>query len=468
MAALMGSLGIVGLVTWNAPDLTIFLPVVLLALSAGVILFTKPRFNFIVWLGAFALLFSSEKGIQLHEVVYGLYFYTYLNHWYIRRLFLYNRPIVHGRTDIAFGLWLGLGLSLGVGLSLLFGADLTRLRGEWLALTLIAIYFPIKEFCMREKHGLAILIAILTFIGLWITLDNVLVARHTLASATALWEFETVRKAGRELLLVFSGIMLLSVLPVLKNRAQQIGLAFVLMILLGGLVLTKSRAYWVEFLVAAVILIAIAPGVERKRLMAWCGAGIVILSIVSILFFSTYINLIIVGISSRFATLGAASADLSLLNRFVEASSVMEMVGRNPILGYGLATDYSFFDIIALRTYTRSYVHIGFVAVLYKFGLWGSLLIGYAWLSSLSIAFVDTQRESFSTFERAALRGIVACLASTVLPMITSSVFFESDKLSAFIFITALGAGIHFKYDRDTKASKSLEFAPPGMTADVP
>ena len=133
MAALMGSLGIVGLVTWNAPDLTIFLPVVLLALSAGVILFTKPRFNFIVWLGAFALLFSSEKGIQLHEVVYGLYFYTYLAHWYIRRLFLYNRPIVHGRTDIAFGLWLGLGLSLGVGLSLLFGADLTRIRSTRIA-----------------------------------------------------------------------------------------------------------------------------------------------------------------------------------------------------------------------------------------------------------------------------------------------------------------------------------------------
>ena len=453
LAALVGSLGVVGLVAWTAPNLTIFLPVALLALGTGAFLFTRPRLNFIVWLGAFALLFSSEKGIQLHEVAYGLYFYTYLFHWYVRRLFLYKRPIVHGRLDIALGLWLGLGLSLGVGVGLLFGADVTRIRGEWLALTMIAIYFPIKEFCMREKHGLAILLAILTFIGLWITFDNVLTARHTLASATALWEFETVRKAGRELLLAFSGIILLSVLPALKNHAQQIGIAVILVILLVGLILTKSRAYWVEYLVAVVILIAIAPGMERRRLVAWCVVGTGIISLISIVLLSSYINLLIAGASSRFATLGATSTDLSFLNRFVEASAVMVKVVRNPILGYGLATDYSFFDIIALGTHTRSYIHIGFVAVLYKFGLWGALLIAYVWLASLSIAFVDSRRKFFSAFERAVLRGIVACSASMILPAMTSSVFFESDKLSAFIFITALGVGLHFKYDKNTKAA---------------
>ena len=401
-----------------------------------------------MWLGGFSLLFSSEVGFQLHEVAYGLYFYTYLGHWYVRRLFLYKRSIIHGRLDVAIGLWLGLGLTLGVGLGLFFGADLTRIRGEWLALTVIAIYFPIKEFSMREKHGPEILLAILACMGLWVTFDNILTARRILAAATALWEFGTVRKAGRELLLVYSGITLLSVLPVLKKRAQQIGLAVILTILLGGLILTKSRAYWVAYLVAIVILIAIAPGVERRRLVAWCTAGAGTLSLISIVFLSSYVSLLIAGTSSRFATLGAASADLSLLNRFAEASAVMVKVGRNPILGYGLATDYSFFNIIALGTQTRSYIHIGFVAVLYKFGLWGALLVAYVWLASSSIAFVDSRRKFFSAFERAVLRGIVACSASTILPATTSSVFFESDKLSAFIFITALGVGIHFKYEK--------------------
>ena len=448
VAALAGSLAVVGLIAAKAPDLILLVPLALVAACFGVFLFSRPRLNFIVWLGGFALLLSSEVGLQLHEVVYGLYFYAYLGHWYIRRLFLYKRPIIHGRIDVAVGLWLGLGLTLGVGLGLFFGADLTSIRGEWLALTVIAIYFPIKEFSIREKHGPAILLAILAYMGLWVTFDNVLVASRTLAAATASWEIETVRKAGRELLLTFAGIILLSVLPVLKRRAQQVGLAVVIAILFGGLILTKSRAYWVEYLVAVVVLIAITPGAERRRLVAWCVAGAGILSLISILFLSSYINLLIAGTSSRFATLGAASADLSLLNRFVEASAVLEKVGKNPILGYGLATDYSFFDIIALRTRTRGYIHIGFVAVLYKFGLWGVMLVAYVWLSSLSIAFGDSRRKIFSAFDRATLRGIFACSTSMVLSAVTSSVFFEPDKLSAFIFVTALGIGIHFKYEK--------------------
>ena len=448
IAAFAGSLTVVGLIAAKAPDLILLLPVALVVACVGVFLFSRPRLNFIVWLGGFALLFSSEVGLQFHEVAYGLYFYAYLGHWYLRRLLLYKRPIIHGRLDLAVGLWLGLGLTLGVGLGLFFGADLTRIRGEWLAVTVIAIYFPIKEFSMREKHGPAILLAILAFIGLWVTFDNVLVAGRTLAAATATWEIETVRKAGRELLLTFSGLMLLSVLPVLKKRAHQVGVGVIVAILLGGLILTKSRAYWVEYLVAVVVLISITPGSERRRLVAWCVAGTGILSVISILFLSSYINLVIAGTSSRFATLGAASADLSLLNRFVEASAVLEKVVKNPILGYGFATDFSFFDIIALRTRTRGYIHIGFVAVLYKFGLWGGMLVAYVWLSSLSTAFGDSRRKIFSAFDRAAFRGIFACSTSMVLAAMTSSVFFEPDKLSAFIFITALGIGIHFKYEK--------------------
>ena len=448
IGALAGSLAVVGLIAAKASDRILLLPMALVVAFFIVFLFSRPRLNFIVWLGGFAFLFSSEVGLQFHEVAYGLYFYSYLSHWYIRRLFLFKRSIIHGRLDVAIGLWLGLGLTLGLGLGLFFGADLTSIRGEWLGLTVIAIYFPIKEFSMREKHGPAILLAILSFIGLWVTFDNVLTAGRTLAAATLSWEIETVRKAGRELLLSFSGIMLLSVLPVLRKRVWQLGLVIILAILLGGLILTKSRAYWVEYLVAVVVLIAITPGSERRRLVAWCVGGIGIISLISILFLSPYFNLLIAGTSSRFATLGAASADLSLLNRFVEASAVLEKVGRNPILGYGLATDFSFFDIIALRTRTRGYIHIGFVAVMYKFGLWGVILIVYVWLSSLSIAFSDSRRMAFSTFDRAALRGVFACSTSMVLAAMTSSVFFEADKLSAFIFITALGIGIHFKYTK--------------------
>jgi len=442
MVALIGSLGVVGLVTWNAPDITVFLPVALLALGVGAFLFTRPRLNFIVWLGGLALLFSSEHGLQIHEILYGLYFYAYLVHWYARRIFLYRRPIMQGPIDVAVGLWLSLGLVLGIALGLLFGADLVSIRGEAIAFTMLAIYFPIKEFCTRDKHGPVIILAILVWMGIWVTADNFLTARQTFAEATMLWEIADVRIAGRELLLTFAGVILLAVLPTLKKKVHVVGVIVLLTVLLGGLLLTKSRAYWVEYLVAVIVLFAISPGRERKRMAVWCITAAIVIVSFSMLFLSSYVDLLMAGTSTRFATLGAASTDLSLLNRFVEAEAVLKKVWRNPILGYGFGTDYSFFNIISYTTLTKSHIHVALVAVLYKFGLWGSVLVAYTWILSMLGAFHGSRRKMITTFERSLLRGIFACSFSMILPALTTSVFFEDEKLAAFAIITALGIGI--------------------------
>ena len=174
----------------------------------------------------------------------------------------------------------------------------------------------------------------------------------------------------------------------------------------------------------------------------WCIAGAIVLALFSVLFLSSYVNLLIAGTSTRFATLGTASTDLSLLNRFVEAEAVLKKAWRNPILGYGFGTDYSFFNIISYTTLTKSYVHVGLVAVLYKFGLWGSVLVASTWILSMLDSFRGSRRKMTTTFERSLLRGIFACSFSMILPAITTSVFFEDEKLAAFVIVTALGIGI--------------------------
>ncbi len=445
MVALIGSLGVVVLVTWNAPDITVFLPVALLALGVGAFLFTRPRLNFIVWLGALALLFSSEHGLQIHEILYGLYFYAYLVHWYGQRLLLYRRPIIRGPVDILVALWLVLGLGLGIALGLLFGADLIRIRGEAIALTMLAIYFPIKEFCIRDKHGPVIILAILVWIGIWVTVDNLLVARQTFAEATMLWEIEDVRTAGRELLLTFAGILLLAVLPSIRILHYQALVGFLSAVLLAGLLITKSRTFWVQYIVAFSILIVLSPTKERKRLLAWSVAGFGILLLAGYLLLPSYINLLFEGITSRFSSLSTASTDISLLNRYVETDVVLQQVSKNPVLGYGFGTSFSFYNIITFKTITNSYSHNGLIAVWYKFGLWGCAIVASTWLLSMSVFYRDARRKIALAFDRALLRGIFACSFSMMLPALTSSVFFEDEKIAAFMLITALGIGIHYK-----------------------
>ncbi len=455
IALLLGSIGIVGVVVVKAPGLVILLPVVVVAASVASFLFTKPRLNFIVWLGGLALLFSSEPGFQLHEVLYGLYFYSYLAHWYGRRLFLYKSPFIRGSVDLAIAAWLVLGLGLGISLGLLFGADFLRLRGEAIALTMLAIYFPIRDFCERDKHGLVIILAIIAWIGIWITVDNLLTARRTFAAATMLWEIADVRTSGRELLLTFPGIILLSVLPTLKRHSLRILVTCILGILIAGLVLTKSRTFWVEYLVAVAILIAISPGLERRRLMLWCAAGASLLFLFSVLFLSSYFDLLITGISSRFATIGSASTDMSLLNRFVETETVWHHIKSNPILGYGFGKTYTLYDITLMGTQTRSYSHVGLVAVVYKFGLWGALIVGFTWVRSLLVVFQSSRLRSATLLDRAVLRGILACSFSMVIPALTTSVFFEDEKLAAFTIITALGMGLCYRKSNPTSLPRA-------------
>ncbi len=445
IAALLGSICVVGLVAVKAPGLAILLPVLLLAGCTGSFLFTQPRLNFVVWLGGLALLFSSEPGFQLHEVAYGLYFYAYLMHWYARRLFLYRHPIVSGTVDIAVVLWLVLGLALGITLGLLFGADMFRLRGEAIALTMLAIYLPVKEFCIRDEHGPTIILSVMIWIGIWITLDNLLVARQTFAEATQLWEIADVRTSGRELLLTFPGIVLLAVLPAQAKIIRKFAVALLVGVLLVGLILTKSRTFWIEYLVGVVILIAISPKKDRSHLILWCSSGLALLLLGGSIFLSSYFDLIATGITSRFATIGSASVDISLVNRFVETQTVWKHVSENPILGYGLGKTYGFYDIIAQRTLVRSYSHIGVVAVLYKFGLWGGLLVGFTWLRSMFTIFGSSRMADKTPLERSIQRGIFACSLSMILPALTTSVFFEDEKLAAFVLITALGMGIHYR-----------------------
>lgn len=453
VAALLGSIGIVALVVLKAPGLAILLPALLLAGCIGAFLFTQPRLNFIVWLGGLAFLFSSEPGFQLHEVAYGLYFYGYLAHWYGRRAFLYKRSIVQGSIDVAVALWLTVGLTLGITLGLLFGGSPQLIRGEAISLTMLAIYFPVKEFCIRDKRGPEIVLAIIVWIGLWIAINNILVARYTFAQATALWEIADVRTSGRELLLTFPGVLLLAVLPALKNKRHQIAVAVIVCVLLVGLILTKSRSFWIEYIVAVTILITVSPAPARRSLVVWCAMGLAFLVVVGLLFFSAYFNLLLAGITSRFASIGAASVDISLVNRFVETETVWRHVSENPILGYGLGRSYSFYDIIAQRTLTRSYSHIGVVTVLYKFGLWGGLLVGFTWLRSMFTIFTSSRTASSASLARPIQRGIFACSLSMILPALTTSVFFEDEKLAAFVLITALGIGIHYRMSPEYRTS---------------
>lgn len=449
LAALgLGILATFGM-AWVAPGWLPLLPVVVLALVGGLVLFQHPRANFVVWLLGFPLLLSSDEGIQLHEALYGLYFYAFLAHWYGRRLLLYQSPLVRGFEDRMVVLWLTLGMALGITLGLLFGTDLGPLRGEVIAFSFVAIYFPIREMCRREERGPLLVLLLIVWIGVYVTIDNALVARQRFEAATELWQIADIRTGGRELLLQFGALLVLAVIT--TTRSWRSRLFFLLMegMLVSGLILTKSRVFWVSFAMGIILLVAVAKG-ERREMLALLGLGSLALFGFALLFAGDYLELIILGIRNRILSLNAAGTDVSLLNRFAESAAVRERIWVNPVLGYGLGTEYTYYRLIEQATLTYNYIHNGYLAVWFKFGIWGMMLVGATWGRATWCAWQVGRARTLPPFERMLGYGVLACLLSMVLPAYTTSVFFEDEKLSAFVIAIALGCGL---YQRIPKGS---------------
>ena len=255
--------------------------------------------------------------------------------------------------------------------------------------------------------------------------------------------FRSVRTGGRELFLTFPGLLVMAVLAGVRRRRIAPVLLVVFAALFAGLILTKSRAFWVAFAMGTVALVLLLRGPRRRQLLLFFGAGLLVLGVLSLFVAGSYLNLLLLGIQNRLLTLGSTSTDVSLINRFVESAAVRERIWQNPVLGYGFGTPYTYFRLIEHATLTYSYVHNGYLAVWYKLGLWGVALVGTAWVRAGWCAFRAGRSRTLPIFERVLGLGVVACLLALLLPAYTTNVFFEDEKLAAFTLVAALGCGLY-------------------------
>ena len=134
----------------------------------------------------------------------------------------------------------------------------------------------------------------------------------------------------------------------------------------------------------------------------------------------------------------ATTEDISLVNRFIETSAVWESVRLNPILGYGMGVPYRVQDIILDITYLKAFVHNGYVALWYKFGIWGlgMMLFFLGMVVRNAVRAFKTSQET--TVIRIACLAVAASFSALFLSAITSNPFYINDTM----FIYAVLAGI--------------------------
>lgn len=425
-----------------APEYIPVLPAALLGLTAVVVLFRYPLVNLCVVLAGFSLILDYEAGIQVTEALYGLYCLTFLAHWFVTRLFLYREPVLRRPEAKALFFFL-IGVTLTFGLTFVFGGKLRGAFSEWVALLMLAFYFPVREACIRHPKAVKWLLIVLAFVATFVVMRNLMEYRMGLSDAQYAYQIARGRVNTNDNILMAASLMTLLFLLYEQRRKVQVVLLGLFMMFFMGLIFTLSRGYWVAFAFGLFGAFWLLEWKQQKRLFVLGATGAVALGSIAVIFFGDYLALMVGGLIERVSSLGSVSKDLSLLGRYYESKAVMPKIWSNPILGHGMGVEFYWYDILTRVTTHRTFIHNGYLSVWYRFGIWGLGLILFWWGAGVwrgvQVFWMRQARERLRIVGVAAAAVLVAfCLSAN-----TSNPFFLDDTTFVFGILTGLAGGVY-------------------------
>lgn len=428
---------------WKAPELLGLLPLAILMLAAGLVLFRYPTANLTVVLAGFVFAVNSDPGIQVTELIYGLYYYAFVFYWYGDRL-RRGIPFVRTTLDRSLALFIVGGGSLGVVTGVLLGAPLDLLRGDLTAFLMLALYFPVKELCRTHRYGPEIIIGVLLWLGLFLSIHTFYLFRTVVQSATLAWQVADVRIGAIEALLLVACFTSLVLLLFTSRWRLRVGLLGLLLLLLGALILTRGRAFWVAFALGVGLFFLLLPNRQRTRLVGLTVVGTAGLVVVAFLFFGQIAELIFSGTLNRIMMIEAQ--DTSIQARFTEWRAVWDVIAANPILGYGFGSMYKHFDLVTFTSYEKHFVHNGYLAAWFKIGVLGLALLLFCWARVLFDAYRVYRNSRVPEQHRAFV--LIAFVSLTMLALTTNTAIFflVMDQIFAFALLAALVGGLFQRY----------------------
>ena len=411
-------------------------------LAVAVILFRYPLLNLSVVLALSVVTIGQEVGIQLTEVVYGPYYLLYLAHWYATRLLVYREPVAPHWGDRCLAAFF-VGLALSASLTALHGGALSNYVSEASAWAMLGFYFPVREAVVRYRHGGVVVFGLLVWITLFVALRNLSNYQELIAAAVVA-EVAGGRRVDMSNAVLMAGAMvLIGAFAAARRGWPVVAAGAALLPVVLALLITQSRALWVVTVIGAALAFVFGRGAQRTRVLALAGVGTFGAAVLLFAIAGDRADAVVAGFTRRFLSLGRSTRDISLLSRIYEAEAVWDRVVRNPVLGYGIAVPYTVYDIITQKTYDLSYIHNGFTALAYKFGVWGVALVLGAWASLIGRALRAFRRASAGSVEGAAALGCFLMLTALVVLSNTSNPFHNGDSLLMLGVVGGLTSGLH-------------------------
>jgi O-antigen ligase len=438
-------LGLTILTPWAVP----FIPIVLIGMIVGGWLFTRPRLNLFAVLASYVLVASFDEGIDPIEIAYALFYAGYLGQWFFRRVVLSTEPLVRTGVDVLVLAFLAT-ITLYSGIGLVFGGEIPAIVAEVQSWTLLAFYFPVKEAVERTEDGLKWLIVVLAWLGLFVVVRNAYELAQRLLDVTQAWQITIKgRVVTNEMLMVVPAFLMLCAALVQERRSMRIRAFAVFMILLFGIIVTQGRGYWLGFAFGLFLLFLAVEQRMRIAMLWWGVLGLSGTAAAIFLLFGEHALLLSTGLINRVLSIGSATTrDISLIGRFIEWKSVLADIQINPILGYGSGVSISYFDITRSVTMTRPWIHNGYLAIWFKYGIIGLGLVLSFTLVSIRNAFRAARSDRADQLTRIGAYAAFAGLSSVLISTIPSNAWHNSDTILMIAIMMGIAGGCYSRTRR--------------------
>ncbi|MEM1116503.1 MAG: O-antigen ligase family protein [Bacteroidota bacterium] len=437
LAAIIGGTAIV-------PNAAIALPAALALTAAGVAVATKVRpsltAGFVVLICMSIAAQGNDEGTDIFEIAFGLSLISYVLVWYGTTVIGGRRWIRNG-VDVALFLYLLGSVTVGIGVGVLLGSFGTDFRSDLTCLLALALFFPTREICVRSRHGVAIVTGLILMLGLYAAAVNAATLFGTLSGATELYEVVDVRVSSGEIPMTASLLVALAALTAVTTRWGRLALLAVVIASIGGLILAKSRGPWITAIIGAGVAGTLVPARSRWRLIAYfaLAGGLTVAAALVVL--GNELFLIGIGLLRRFASIsGAATGDISLINRYAESAATWAEIIKNPVLGYGWGAPVSRYDMIVEGTHHWGFVHNGYLWMWHKVGIWGLALFSFAFAGTAWHG-IRASRRALTPVECALAAGGVGALVAYAILALPSNPFVVPDQMLAVTLVLGLVSG---------------------------
>lgn len=420
------------------PVFGLLIPISLLGCVAIGLLIRRPIAHLFLVLCGFVLVFNYEPGIEPSEIAFGLYYMTYLASWFGYRLFFSREPFVFGSVDKAVVLFLVF-ITLGLGMTAVFGGDAWIAINEWRAVIILGFYFPVKEACVKDSRATKAVLLAFSFVTLILVIRTFGRYYEALQDVEALYQIMQNRSRTGERL-VMMGLLGATVFSIYyaRTRSLQIALLSFVSILLAGIVVGQSRTIWLASSLCLALMFLLVSPREKVRALLFVSAGTFIVVAIAALVLDDFFSTVLTGLGERVGSIdGAASQDISLINRFYEWSAVWEASKASLLVGHGFGVPFHFFNVIYFFTESKTFVHNGYLGILYRHGILGFGLVAFIFLTSF-VRGITLIRYTPNRLDHAVALTCVLVLTGLAVAMLTEDVLLPADGAFASMVPIAL------------------------------